>query len=102
MKISINDSNWQTITSLMDTFEEVSFNPEGELVATRAETVPVFGDIVVSFVPSEQHFMIYPEEGGPAKKHFSGTIEWDHLSECWRELQPLVLEALRDAVVNQL
>jgi len=102
MKPVINDSNFRDIKSLLDTFDEITFNPAGELVATVETTVPVFGDIVVSFLPLECHLMIFPVGTGPSEEFFSGTVQWDHWSEDWRSLQPLVLEALRNAVINSL
>lgn len=95
----INDSNWPTITALMDTFDEVIFNSEGLPVGRKLITLPVFGEVFVSYFEAEQHFKIYPTTASPSESDFyNGSLEWEPKGSNGKDLEKAVFMALSELV----
>jgi hypothetical protein len=90
-----------TLEVLFDTFNSVTFNDHGEMVAQSTIATPV-GSFVVSFYAREAHFKIYPQGSQPCDEDvFNGYINdiypersLDDVPKSPQELKEILMDVL--------
>jgi len=96
----IDREDAENILDLLSVFDEITFNPEGEIMAKLYVKLPVLGNVTISYYDRERHVMVFTTgEREPHNNHF--------LSNCLPDYEPpkskkWLTEWVQESILNRL